>query len=230
MVIGDSTPVWSDLGQTATVRHRIPGRRQGYCPDVYGDDCPAEELFGLGTVRIPDQDSMGQVMFPNIKRADYAVNPLSGFGVPGHDAIQRFSDDNSSEMFGLGEDVFGVGQVLFPNIKRADYAVNPLSGLGTVRIPDTESMGTVRIPDADSFGTVRVPDDSNAFAGYFGQEAPAAGFKAQFSAWNGAGVLATALLYGASMFAKGGLKEGLRVASYVAGGMTAVGLTKKLLG
>jgi hypothetical protein len=228
MVVGDNTPVWSDLGQTQSVRHRLPGRRQSACgSDVYGDSCPPEELFGLG-MGVPGHENsyryasdnssemfgmgedavFGQVMFPNIKRADYAVNPLSGFG-----------------------------QVLFPNIKRADYAVNPLSGFGTVRIPDTDSLGTVRVPDSsDAFsgmGTVRIPD-MDSF-GFLGQEAPAtnppgatAGAKQFIGNWGLAPWLAAAALLGGAYFAKGNLKTILSGMGVVAGGMGAVQLVGKL--
>lgn len=123
MVIGEGTPVWSNLGQTASHPRRLPGARYSYCPaDAFEEACqdpdnpyggPASELFGLGQ----------GVLFPDIERPDYAVNPLSAIGVPGFERVpgERMMYDNSSEMFGLGQQ----------------------------RIPDTESLGTVRIPDAE---------------------------------------------------------------------------------
>jgi len=235
MVIGDNTPVWSDLGQTAVGTHKMMGARQSWCgSDVYGESCPPEELFGLG------------------------------MGVPGHESVRRYASDNSSEMFGMGEEnmfgqvmfpnikradyatnpLSGVGQVLFPNIKRADYAVNPLSGFGTVRIPDMDSMGTVRIPDMDSMGTVRVPDGSNAFDGmgtmripdvdnfgYLAQDAttpPPGAAKAFIGNWGLAPWIATAVLLGGAYFAKGNLKTILSGMGVVAGGMGAVQLVGKL--
>jgi hypothetical protein len=229
MVVGDNTPVWSDLGQTQSVRHKLPGRPQSWCgSDVYGESCPPEELFGLG------------------------------MGVPGHENVMRYASDNSSEMFGMGEDAV-FGQVLFPNIKRADYAINPLSGLGTVRIPDTDSLGTVRVPDSSDafnglgqvlfpnikradyainplsgFGTVRIPD-MDSF-GYMGQDATpattapgaAAGTKAFIGNWGLAPWLAAAALLGGAYFAKGNLKALLQGMGVVAGGMGAVQLVGKL--
>jgi len=84
MVVGDATPVWSDLGQTMPVGHRPPGRQMTYCPaDAFEEECqdpdnpyggPANELFGVGTIRIPDsQDSLGQVRLMQDQE-------LAGFG------------------------------------------------------------------------------------------------------------------------------------------------------
>src|SRR3990172_1733482 len=100
MIVGEETPVWSNLGQTATHPRRVPGRRYSYCPsDAFEEECQdpnnpyggsSMELFGLGQ----------GVLFPDVQRPDYAVNPLSGMGQG----------------------------VMFPDVQRPDYAVNPLSG------------------------------------------------------------------------------------------------------
>jgi hypothetical protein len=57
---------------------------------------PKVGLAGLGTLRVPDTQSIGQVLFPNIHRGDYAVNPLSGLGTV------RIPDQ--SELVGLGQE------------------------------------------------------------------------------------------------------------------------------
>ena len=127
MVIGESTPVWQNLGQTGFHPRRLPGVRGAYCPsDAFEEACQdpnnpyggsSMDLFGLGQ----------GVLFPDVRRPDYAVNPLSGgMGVPGFERVQgeRMMYDNSSELFGLGQQ----------------------------RIPDTESLGIVRIPDSESLG------------------------------------------------------------------------------
>ena len=75
------------------------------------------------------------VLFPNIRRSDYAVNPLSGLGTV------RVPDTQS------------LGQVrLFEN--------QDLVGLGTVRVPDSQGIGTVRVPDTASVATAE--DDQEA--------------------------------------------------------------------
>lgn len=51
------------------------------------------------TQRVPDTSSIGQVLFPNIKRADYAVNPLSGMGTVREADTASIGDE---EMEGLG--------------------------------------------------------------------------------------------------------------------------------
>lgn len=51
------------------------------------------------TQRVPDTSSIGQVLFPGIKRADYAVNPLSGMGTVRESDTATIGDD---DMEGLG--------------------------------------------------------------------------------------------------------------------------------
>ena len=130
MVVGESAPVWSNLGQTGFHPRRLPGARSVYCPsDAFEESCQdpnnpyggsSMELFGLGQ----------GVLFPEVSRPDYAVNPLSGeMGVPGFERTPgyRMMYDNASEVFGLG-------QARIPD-------QDELRGLGMVRIPDGESLG-----------------------------------------------------------------------------------------
>lgn len=57
-------------------------------------------IAGIGdTRRVPDTSSIGQVLFPGIKRADYAVNPLSGLGTVREADTALLGDD---EVEGLG--------------------------------------------------------------------------------------------------------------------------------
>lgn len=140
MVVDDRAPVWSNLGQTSFHPRRVPGARYSYCPaDAFEESCQdPNNPYGGSSM---DLFGLGNVLFPNVPRADYAVNPLSS-----------------------------IGNVMFPNVPRADYAVNPLSGpmqermayenssemfgIGTVRVPETEGfdgMGTIRVPDAQGF-------------------------------------------------------------------------------
>jgi hypothetical protein len=54
--------------------------------------------WGLGQERIPDTStSFGQVLFPNIKRDNYAINPLSGMG-------QERIPDNANAFNGMGQE------------------------------------------------------------------------------------------------------------------------------
>ncbi len=69
---------------------------------------------------------LGQVLLPQIKRPDYAVNPLSNFGTV------RVPDTSE------------IGTVRVPDT----------SEIGTVRVPDTSEIGTVRIPDYEMEGGV----------------------------------------------------------------------------
>lgn len=57
------------------------------------------------TQRVPDTSSIGQVLFPGIKRADYAVNPLSGFGTVREADTASIGDD----------DVEGLGVPVIPD-------------------------------------------------------------------------------------------------------------------
>jgi hypothetical protein len=83
-------------------------------PQVVDKLFPAMSGYGLGQARIPDQDtlvgwglgqeripdtstSFGQVLFPNIKRENYAINPLSGMG-------QERIPDNANAFSGLGQE------------------------------------------------------------------------------------------------------------------------------
>lgn len=78
---------------------------------------------------IPGMSFLGDsaILFPGVRRPDYAVNPLSGFGTV------RIPDRD------------GIGQVrLFEN--------QDMVGLGTVRVPDNSGIGTVRVPDNSGIG------------------------------------------------------------------------------
>lgn len=157
MVISDVAPIWSNLGylgQSATVPHHATGAfKNSYCPaDAFEEECQNPdnpygeelEMFGLGHNR--DYGTMGQgVMFPEIHRANVAINPLSGLGQNRVPDTAEFSDLGQARVPDMQE-LRGLGQgVMFPEIKRANVAINPLSGLGRLgqtRISDdTELVG-----------------------------------------------------------------------------------------
>lgn len=97
---------------------------------------------------IMKQIGLGQdVLLPGIKRPDYAVNPLSGFGTV------REPDTASIGDFSLGQ------ARVFEN--------QNLVGMGTVREPDTASIGTVRIPDSQMVG---VGEGEEGEVGQYGEE------------------------------------------------------------
>lgn len=102
---------------------------------------------------IMKQLDLGQdVLLPGIKRPDYAVNPLSGFGTV------RVPDTQS-----IGDYELGQARV-FEN--------QNLVGLGTVRVPDTQTIGTVRVPDTQTIGQEMIPTEEmeGAEVGQYGDE------------------------------------------------------------
>lgn len=83
---------------------------------------------------------LGQVLFPGIKRPDYAVNPLSGMGTV------RIPDT---------EELRGLGTVRIPD----------QDSMGTVRIPDTEMVGVGAdiVTDEEMVGADDATEDSEIF-------------------------------------------------------------------
>jgi hypothetical protein len=95
-----------------------------------------EAMFGLEDDLFGDEadaavNPLSQVFMPSIKRADYAVNPLSDYDAAVNPLSQVFMPGIKRSDYAVNP-LSGDGDVFMPGIKRADYAVNPLSGDGDV--------------------------------------------------------------------------------------------------
>jgi hypothetical protein len=92
-------------------------RESDFMPQLGRIVLPDESYVNIGdTRRVPDTSSIGQVLLPGIKRADYAVNPLSGFGTYRSEDTATIGTVREDDTALIGdEDVDGLGVPLIPD-------------------------------------------------------------------------------------------------------------------
>lgn len=92
-------------------------RESDFMPQLGRIVLPDESFVNIGdTRRVPDTSAIGQVLLPGIKRADYAVNPLSGFGTYRSEDTATIGTVREDDTALIGdEDVDGLGVPLIPD-------------------------------------------------------------------------------------------------------------------